>query len=111
MLIARARAAFLPARKSVRRASCTGSALAARRGFVVLVAYVTHELLQQVLQRHEAEGALLLVLHEREMLAAPQHSEEQLAARRRLECRGHGPDGRPSLAAHLEHVERVHHAD
>src|SRR5829696_10266796 len=103
MLIARARAAFLPARKSARRASCTGSALAARRGLVVLVANVTHELLEQVFQRHEADGVLLLVLHECEMLAAPQHPKEQLAAWCRLECRSHGADRGPALAAHLEH--------
>src|SRR5687768_1541294 len=108
MLIARASAAFRPVRKSARRASCT-SALVARRGLVVLVADVPDELLEQVLERHETHGALLLVLHQRKVLTTPQHTEQQLAAGRRIGRERDGAKRWKSLASHLQHVERVHH--
>ena len=73
MLIARARAAFLPAsevREEARRCNGVMRLAGARRGLVVLVADVADELLEQVLQRDEANGVLQPVLHEREVLAA-----------------------------------------
>jgi hypothetical protein len=86
-LTARASAAALPARKSSSSraiGSWTGGAVTGSggriggRGLVVLVADVAHELLEQVLQRDDAERAApgAVLADDGEVAAAAEHREE-----------------------------------
>ncbi len=86
MLTTRASAAFCPASKSASRRAFRSSAgivvtirrlRAARRlGLVVLVANVADELLEQILERHEAQRVARFVANDGEVQPLAQHAEQ-----------------------------------
>ena len=78
---------------------------------VVLVANVAHELLEQILERDEADGCAALVPHEARCSRARSISEQQLVARRGVLRDRRRDAARRAPPLRLEHVEHVHHAD
>ena len=89
-----------------------GSELGSRRGLVVLVADVADELLEQVLERHQADGVLL------RRPARSRGAGSRRSMRKSSSLHGvsssamaTGRSAGGALAAHLEHVEGVDHPD
>ena len=85
MLTTRASAAFWPASKFGEERSCDRDRRRWRRGhfvrcaavgFVVLVADVADELLEQILERDEADRPAGVIAHDRQMQPLAKHAEE-----------------------------------
>src|SRR6185436_10545130 len=79
--------------------------------FVVLVEDLAHQLLQQILERRNAECTPELVQQDGEVPPLSLHVEQQIAAASAGGRHRHGANGKRVAGLQLEQVERVQHAD
>ena len=96
-------------RCTLRRSACASPGCGLR--LVVLVADVAHELLEQVLEGHEADHRAIGLAHQRQVQLRPQHAREQLVAVRLGEGERQATPAEGSVGGEgLDEVEDVHHA-
>src|SRR5262245_43046829 len=97
-------------RRSKRR-QASGPCLDRGAGLVVLIANVADELLEQVLEGHDASESSGVIFHHREVAAAAKHLEQEVVTARGGTRFSHGAESNLIAAGVLQHVERVDHAD